>query len=120
DGQPMATAFTNNCLMSAAMLRDNPQLRFRTEFGRIGGEDTVFFHEIAAAGFPIRFARHALMYENEEESRLTLRYQLRRAFWYGNTSIQTSRQKGVGRGKLALHSVASIARAFAAPVRRLA
>jgi succinoglycan biosynthesis protein ExoM len=120
DGQELSTAFTNNCLISSALVKANPDLRFKTEFGRIGGEDTVFFHEIARSGHTIRFARNALMYENEDEDRLTLRYQLRRFFWYGNTSVQTSLQKGVKRGKLTLHGFATIARAAAEPFSRIA
>jgi len=46
--------------------------------------------------------------------------QLRRFFWYGNSSIHTSLPKGVTRGKLALHSLATIARAMAAPFSKAA
>ena len=119
DGIKLRTAFTNNSLISSAILRTNPALRFRLEFGRIGGEDTVFFHAIADAGHAMHFARHAVMFENEVEERLTLSYQLRRFFWYGNTSVLTSRAKGVGAAKLAKHGIGTIVRAVARPIGRM-
>ncbi len=119
DGARLHTAFTNNCLIASAILRHDPKLRFRPEFGRIGGEDTVFFHGIADAGHTMHFARHAVMFENEVEERLTLSYQLRRFFWYGNTSVQTSRAKGVGAARLAKHGVGTIVRALGRPIGRV-
>lgn len=116
----MDVAFTNNCFMRAAMIRDNPQLRFREDFGRIGGEDTVFFDQVAKSGADMRFAKQAVMYENEDEERLTLAYQLRRFFWYGNTSVLTSLQRGKTRPRMAIHALATIARAAVSPVQRLA
>ena len=119
DGQEMEHAFTNNSIISARLIREYPDLRFKPEFGRIGGEDMVFFRQVAKAGHKICFARHAIVYENEEPERLTITYQLRRFFWYGNTSIQTSLQQGVTRPRLAVHSLATIIRAILLPFSRM-
>ena len=116
----MDVAFTNNCFLRAAMIRKNPELRFRQDFGRIGGEDTVFFDQVARSGADMRFAKNAVMYENEDEERLTLGYQMRRFFWYGNTSVLTSLQRGKTRPRMAIHALATIARAAVSPLQRLA
>ncbi len=118
DGQEMTQAFTNNSMIAAEIINNDPALRFNPEFGRIGGEDMVFYRQISRAGFKICFAKDALVFENEEEERLTLSYQFRRFFWYGNTSIQTSLEQGDRRGKLVVHSFATIARSLIYPVSR--
>ena len=102
-------------LATGAQVVTGPLVRF----GRIGGEDMVFFRQVAKAGHKICFARHAIVYENEEPERLTITYQLRRFFWYGNTSIQTSLQQGVTRPRLAVHSLATIIRAILLPFSRM-
>lgn len=115
-GYRMETAFTNNSMISADLLRNNADLRFDPEFGRIGGEDMVFYQEIARRGFKIVFARDAKVYENEVKERLTLRYQLRRHFWAGNSSVLTSLEKGSSRYRLAIHGAATLARAMIRPI----
>jgi succinoglycan biosynthesis protein ExoM len=119
DGQEMEHAFTNNSMLSSILIKENPDLRFKPEFGRIGGEDMVFYRQVAKSGYKICFAQNALVYENEEPERLTIRYQMRRFFWYGNTSIQTSLERGVTRPRLATHSLATLGRAILFPLSRV-
>lgn len=119
-GHQMAMAFTNNSMISADLLRKNPDLRFDADFGRIGGEDMVFYREVARRGFKIIFSRDAEVFENEEEGRLTLSYQLRRHFWIGNSSVLTSLQSGASKRRMAIHGVATLARAIRRPIARLA
>lgn len=118
DGEELGQAFTNNSMISARVLIDNPDLRFDTDFGRIGGEDMVFYRQVARAGHKICFARNALVFENEGVERLTLTYQLRRFFWYGNTSVLTSIEQGFSRNRMAVHGFATVMRALAYPIGR--
>ncbi len=120
DGEELPIAFTNNSLISSAFLIAHPDLRFDPDFGRIGGEDMAFFHSLKSAGAKIVFAANAFVYENEPEERLTLRYQIRRHFWHGNSSVHTSLVRGMGRGRLVVHAGATLVRGAARPLLRMA
>lgn len=120
NGHQMNVAFTNNSMISAKLLRSNSDLRFDPDFGKIGGEDMVFFRKVSNRGAKIVFARDAIVFENEEPNRLTLSYQLRRHFWLGNSSVQTSIENGSPRSRMAVHALATLARAISRPVKRLA
>lgn len=118
-GKAMDMAFTNNSMIRGDLLRDNQDLRFDPDFGRIGGEDMVFFRAVARRGFAIVFVAEAEVYENEDDDRLNLLYQLRRHFWIGNSSVRTSMEHGTSRGRLAMHGLATLARAIQRPLLRL-
>jgi succinoglycan biosynthesis protein ExoM len=120
DGEDIGHGFTNNSMISAAFINTHKDVRFRTEFGKIGGEDTVFFREVKERGAKMVWAQNARMFENEEEERLSYSYQLRRFFWYGNSSSLTSLRNGQSRPRMAVHSIGSALRAFLHPVKRLA
>lgn len=119
DGEEMAIANTNNCLISSAFLIANPSQRFDPDFGRIGGEDMAFFRSLKASGAKLVFAAKAFVYENEPDERLTIRYQMRRYFWHGNSSVITSLHSGASRPRLAVHAGATMARAIHRPVVRI-
>ena len=119
DGQDLQTGYTNNCLMRSSVIRENPQLRFDPALGKIGGEDMGFFQTFRKAGNRISFAAKAFDYENEPDERLSLRYQLGRYFWHGNSSIVTSLRAGQSRPRMGIHAGASIARAAMHPVRQI-
>lgn len=118
-GTTLDVAFTNNSMIRADLLRQNPDLRFDPSFGRIGGEDVVFYRSVAKRGFSIVFAAEAEVYENEDESRLSLSYQLRRHFWLGNSSARTSIEQGATAPRMLLHGIATLARALHRPVDRI-
>ena len=118
-GQEMALAFTNNSMIPTRLIRDERRFRFDPEFGRIGGEDMVFYRAVAKAGYRIVFAREAQVFENEEPERLTISYQLRRHFWVGNSSTRTRLEEGASRPRMAIHSAATAVRALRRPVARL-
>ena len=118
-GQQLDQAFTNNSMIPARLMRDERHLRFDPEFGRIGGEDMVFYRAVAKAGYRIVFSREAQVFENEEADRLTLAYQLRRHFWMGNSSTRTMLEGGASRPRMAVHSAATAVRALRRPVTRL-
>lgn len=120
DGDELSVAQTNNSLISSSFLLSHPELQFDPRFGRIGGEDMAFFHSLKMAGAKIVFAAHAFVYENEPDNRLTLRYQLRRYYWHGNSSIHTSLESGKWRVRLLIHALATLIRAAARPVARAA
>ena len=119
DCEEMTIANTNNCLISTEFLLSRPHLRFNPTFGRIGGEDMEFFHSMKRADAKIVFAARAFVFENEPNERLTFRYQIRRYFWQGNSSVVTSLQNGVGRTRLAIHGGATFARGTRRPLVRL-
>jgi succinoglycan biosynthesis protein ExoM len=120
DGEELSVAQTNNSLVSSAFLIAHPELRFDPAFGRIGGEDMAFFHALTSAGARIVYAARAFVYENEPDERLTVRYQLRRYLWHGNSSVLTSLERGTGRGRLVVHAGSTMARAVRRPLLRIA
>ncbi len=78
------TGYTCNVLMQ----RDAPAvkgLRFRTELGRTGGEDTAFFNNVTEAGGHIAFAADAMMTEAVTPERAKFSWLLRRRFRSGQT-----------------------------------
>ena len=120
DGDELPVAYTNNSLISSAFLISHPSLRFDPDFGRIGGEDMAFFQSLKEAGAKIVFAAKAFVYENEPDERLTLRYQMRRYFWHGNSSVLTSLKRGTGRGRMAIHAGTTMVRAAGRPLQQIA
>lgn len=118
-GQRMELAFTNNSMIPARLLEDDQYFRFDPGFGRIGGEDMVFYRAVAKAGYQIVFAAEATVFENEEPDRLSLTYQLRRHYWIGNSSVRTSMESGAGRVRMAIHGGATAIRALGRPIGRL-
>jgi succinoglycan biosynthesis protein ExoM len=78
------TGYTGNVLIRRSLVA-REGLRFRTEFGRTGGEDEDFFNRLRAAGGRIGFAADALAYEAIPVERTTLQWLLRRNFRAGQT-----------------------------------
>jgi succinoglycan biosynthesis protein ExoM len=120
DGSPVDTAATFNSMISAEWLRRHPEIRFDPDFGVIGGEDMVFYRAARAAGLEIRFAKDAFVYENEPPARANLKYQLYVYFWHGNSSCLSMIEHGSRRGRMLVHAIASLVRAVARPIGRLA
>jgi succinoglycan biosynthesis protein ExoM len=75
-----------NALIRASWWRDHPEVRFREEFGRRGGEDLVFMKDARRAGAVVRWTEQAVVEEELPAARSTLRYQLRRQLWTGNVN----------------------------------
>ena len=93
DGDDIDMGFLKNTLISATFLR-TASIRFDVELGRAGGEDVMFFHDCHAAGLRHKYSARATVREMVPAERSTLRYQLRHAFWYGNTEAITSVRSG--------------------------
>ena len=101
DGQPITIGALKNTLVRADWLRKNPVVRFDPALGKIGGEDVQFFASAQRCNAVHRFSRSAIVQEVLPLNRSTMKYQLRRAFWYGNSEAVTSiMSKSFGRFRL--------------------
>jgi succinoglycan biosynthesis protein ExoM len=76
---------TNNVMIRSAWLAAHPEIRFREDLGRSGGEDWVFFRTARKAGLDLRFSNDATVIGHESANRATWRYQIKNRFWLGNT-----------------------------------
>ena len=120
DGTEMTAAATFNSMMRSAWLRSHPEIRFKPELGVISGEDMVFFRACRAAGLNIRFSQKGFVYENEPADRATFAYQMYAYLWHGNSAYVASVMSGVPRWRMLMHGCASLARAVARPLARIA
>ncbi|HRN87129.1 MAG TPA: glycosyltransferase [Hyphomicrobium sp.] len=93
DGEFVTEGYMKNMLLAAdAICRSD--IQFDPDFGRTGGEDAMFMIQAQKLGFRNRRAARAVVYEQVPAQRLTLKYQLRRRFWYGNTEALTTVASG--------------------------
>lgn len=121
DGARIEVAATNNSMLRAATLRDQPDLRFQEELGVVGGEDMVFFRTARRNGSTISFAAHAAVRGHEPPERWTYAHQLRSRFWLGNTEFVTNRRLGqASRPRWAARGLVVAARGLLRPFTRLA
>jgi succinoglycan biosynthesis protein ExoM len=107
-------------MIRSRWLLGHPAIRFDPAFGKIGGEDMVFYRAASAAGLEIRFAAGAYVYENEPAIRATLGYQLYIPYWHGNSAYLSAVESGIPRWRMVRHGVASFGRALMRPIGRLA
>lgn len=76
----LVTGYTCNVLIRAEAVGD---LRFRLDYGRSGGEDTMFFHALHKNGRRFSYAEDARTTEVTAPGRLKLRWLLARSFLAG-------------------------------------
>lgn len=120
DGERTERAGTNNSIVRGDWLRQHPELRFDPSLGTTGGEDMVFFRTAIESGLHARYAADAPVYQIESAERSTLRYQLSRALWMGNTEAVTNLRTGDSSGvRIALRSGNHARRALWRPLGRL-
>lgn len=93
DGAPIEMGHLKNTMVRASLTGPG-KVRFRDELGVSSGEDAVFFFDLHDLDVTHVFASKALVREQVPLERSTLRYQLRRAFWYGNTQAVTTQYAG--------------------------
>ena len=93
DGTPCAMGHLKNPMVRASLTGPG-KVRFRDELGVSSGEDAVFFFDLHDLDVTHVFASGAVVREQVPVERSTLRYQLRRAFWYGNTQAVTTQYAG--------------------------
>lgn len=80
----VVNAYTSNALLDLDFVRRH-RLRFRPELGRTGGEDTIFFRQIAELGGAIHYCPQALVYEPVPPGRANMKWVLRRKYRAGQT-----------------------------------
>nr|WP_314443742.1 glycosyltransferase [uncultured Sphingomonas sp.] len=119
DCAPMQLAATNNSIIRADFLRDNPDIRFEPRYGKLGGEDMVFYRTAHAAGLRIRFARHAGVWGNEPPERATFKHLVMYRFWLGNSMFVTNHHFGEGKARLFLRGGKISAKAMLRPLARM-
>ncbi len=120
DGSRVEVCSTGNSMLRSAFLRRHPAIRFRTDLGRVGGEDMVFYREAVAAGLDARYAVDATCFAEQPAERQTYRYILRVSYWMGNTEYLTNVESGeAGRVRLAVRGLRRLVEAVARPFRRL-
>jgi succinoglycan biosynthesis protein ExoM len=78
------SGYTGNVLLRRAFLQRSG-LEFRLEYGRTGGEDAAFFHDLRDAGGSIGFAAAALVEEDIPPQRASLKWMVSRAFRSGQS-----------------------------------
>ncbi len=120
DGAPTVDGHVKNLLLSTAALAASG-VRYDERLGRAGGEDAKFLHELDRSGVDRRWASRAIVNELVPDDRATLRYQLRRRFWYGNTESVTSITTGAAsRVRMLVSGVRKCCDAVFGPITRVA
>lgn len=119
DRAPTTRGHVKNLMVTAEFLGRH-DISFDERLGRIGGEDAKYLHDLDIAGADRRFAAAAVVREQLPPERATLRYQLRRRFWFGNTEAVTMLSSGqAGRPRVLAGGCKLIAVAALRAVRRL-
>ncbi len=112
---------TGNSMLRAEFLREHPDIRFDPELGILGGEDMVFYRQAVGAGLQCYFSTRTAVFELEPDDRSTLRFQLGRAMWMGNTKYLTNLRAGdATRTRLFLRSGKVMANALLRPAKQFA
>lgn len=111
---------TANVLVRSEWLRLTG-IRFRSDLGKLGGEDMVFFADARAAGAEIRFAAGSISREPCEGRRATFRYQIWRQLWLGNNEAVINRTTGeLTAGRLVLRGAKRFGLGVVHPIARVA
>ena len=120
DGTETEMGYIKNALVAVEVIRRH-ELRFDPAFGGTGGEDAMFFYTAHERGVHHRHAARALVSEEVPLERCSLRYQLRRRFWYGNTEALTSLTHGrTSRHRMAARGAKLAVRGVLRPIARCA
>jgi succinoglycan biosynthesis protein ExoM len=78
------TGYTSNVLIDMDFVRAH-KLQFDEEYGRTGGEDTIFFYQMYRCGGHLAYAAGAIVYDQVAPSRITLRWVAARQYRAGQT-----------------------------------
>jgi len=100
--------YSGNCLLRVASI-ERLGLAFEPAFNFAGGEDLLFFRQLAARGAKLAYARHAVAEESVGAERLSAAYILKLNFRRGNTLSLCDRHLG-GRARLATRALKAYAR----------
>ena len=117
DGTRVETCSTGNSMLRTSFLAANPDIRFRDDLGRLGGEDMVFYKAAIAAGLDARYSNAAFCWGEQPPERSTYRWQLRSSLWMGNTKFVTNYEAGEAtRFRLLLRGGRKLVEAVGRPV----
>ncbi len=112
---------TGNSMIRSSFLAEHPEIRFDPDLGVVGGEDMVFYDTAIGAGLVAAYSRRVAVEEPEPPERSTLRYQLSRARWMGNTACVVNLRSGrASRARLLARGLRGVGRGLLRPARRLA
>ena len=75
DGSRVDVCSTGNSMIRSSFLAEHPEIRFRSDLGKLGGEDMVFYREAIAAGLDARYSNAAQCFAEQPVERSTYRYQ---------------------------------------------
>ncbi|MGW3498001.1 glycosyltransferase family 2 protein [Streptomyces sp. NPDC001020] len=113
DGPLIGVAASNNTLLRMEAVH-RTGLSFEEEFDRSGGEDTVFFSRLAAAGARMVWIGAALVTESQDLDRLTLRGLVERWHRHGAASAAAERTlRGRWGASLTMRRMARVPRGLA-------
>ncbi len=87
------TGYSSNVLFRRAAIG---RLRFDPALGRTGGEDTLFFAQLHAAGARLEYAPDAVVFEVTTPDRARLSWLTKRSFRSGQTHARMLRASGQG------------------------
>jgi succinoglycan biosynthesis protein ExoM len=87
------TGYSSNVLIRRAAIGG---IRFDPALGRTGGEDTLFFSQIHAAGARLDYAEDALVFERTPPARAKLSWLIQRSYRSGQTHARMLRSTGHG------------------------
>ncbi len=111
---------TGNSMIRSSFLAEHRHIRFDPDLGVVGGEDMVFYDAAIRAGLVAAYSRRVAVEEPEPAERSTLRYQLSRARWMGNTACVVNLRTGQAtRARLLGRGARRVATGVLRPVRRL-
>ncbi len=82
-GTIKSSCASGNVFIPVDMVKENPDLRFSSEFQLMGGEDGEFFSRASKMGYTIVQNSESLIYEDVSKERATVSYLLRRSYYNG-------------------------------------
>ncbi len=121
DGERMDTCSTGNSMLKSSWLINRPESRFRTDLGRTGGEDMVFYRTAIDNGLAAYYSTEAEIFQMQPPERATFAYMVRVSHWLGNSAALSNLESGsASRGRLVLRHGKQLAQALMGPIVRLA
>lgn len=107
-GTAITTAAAGNLLLDLDQVRQHG-VRFPTDLGLSGGEDTVFSRALVRAGGRMVWCDESVVVDQVPQARMTRRWVLTRAWSHGNASARTDLRLAAGPGERARVRVRGLA-----------
>jgi len=121
EGAKVDVCSTGNSMLRSDFLREHPDIRFRSDLGKVGGEDMVFYRAAIEAGLDARYSVDAVCFGEQPPERSTYRYQVWACYWMGNTEFVTNYENGrAGKPWLALRGSRRMVEGLIRPIQRVA